>query len=480
MKRRCAVALACVIAATGIAAAQAPSVSNAPPLHLRDAVNEALRASPALSAPQDAVEVARIQAQLADSRFGFKIQPNVNAGTAPAGLGQRTLGVDLSKRLQFGSEITTSVSSSSFGSGAGEVRDAGYTIGVSQPLLRGAGASATTDLKNARRSVTSTERSMTESRQQLVVTVANAFFTVLKQQRLVAASERAVDRARTMSTASEARANVGLATQLDVLRADLLASQSAVTLASQREALAGAIEELNLLLGRDPAEAIDVADEDVSDEGLAAMGFHLPDAADQGAVDRLVAKALVSRPEVLEAHDRIGDAERTVSVSRWNLLPQVNFNASYTERGLGPSPMPGLAALLNGWRFGLTTNYALDRSEQIAAAGHANVSLHAAERLALDTERRVETEVRRAYRGWSRSRETIDIQRKTVELADRQVRLAQLRFERGLATSLDVVDAENNMYQAQTALIGAELERALAVLTLERAAGTLDPGRFVQ
>ena len=321
---------------------------------------------------------------------------------------------------------------------------------------------------------------MSEARQQLIVGVADRFFSVLKQQRLVQASERALDRAQTMSKASEARANVGLATQLDVLRADLLVSQATVTLASQREGLATALEELNLLLGRPPAQPVDVADEDVSDEGLVAMGFHLPGGDSTETVEQLVAAALDSRADVREAHDRIGDAERNVNVSRWNLLPQVNLNASYTERGLGPSTMPELARLINGWRISLATSYALDRSDQIAAAGSASVSLRAAQRAAEDTGRRVETDVRRAYRGWTRSGVTIDIQRKTVDLTDKQVRLAQLRFERGLATSLDVVDAENNLYQAQSALIEAERGRALALLSLERAAGTLAPERFLQ
>lgn len=479
MMRRVALILAGLLAANGSPAAQTPG-ADPPPLGLRAALAEALRASPALSGAQDALEVARIQAKLAGSRLGLKIQPNLNAGTAPADLGQRSIGVDVSKRLPFGSEFTTSLNSYSYGSGPNALRDAGYTVGVSQPLFRGAGAAASADIKNAKRSIVGSERAMTESRQQLVVTVADRFFSVLKQQRLVHASELAVDRARTMSAASKARADVGLATQLDILRADLLEAQASVTLASQREALAGALEELNLLLGRAPAQAIDVADEDVSDEGLVALGFRLPDPTQTDAVERLVIEARELRHDVREAHDRIGDAERAVTVSKWNLFPAVNLNASYTERGLGPSATPGIAHYLNGWRVGLTTNYALDRSDQVAAAGNASVSLRAAQRSALDAERRVEADVRRAYRGWIRSRETIDIQRKTVDLADRQVRLAQLRFERGLASSLDVVEAENNLYQAQTALIGAELERALAALALERVTGTLEPARFAQ
>ena len=475
--RGVAAVLACLLAASHASAAQTPTASPAP-LRLREAILEALRSSPALSGALDSVETAKIQNRLAQSRFGLKIVPNVNAGTAPAGLGQRGFGFDLVKRLPFGAEISTSVSSMSYGTGESALRDAGYTIGVTQPLFRGAGAAATFDLKNAQRSVVASERNIAEAKHQLIVTAADRFFAVLRQQRLVRASERALERAATLRQASEARARVGLATEFDVLRADLLASQASVTMAAQREALENALEELNLLLGRPPAQPLDVADEDLSDEGLAAQGLRPLEGDATNGVERFVRDAIGARSDVREAYDKVADARRALSMSHWNLLPQVNVNASFTERGLGPSATPAFAQFMNGWRVGLTTNYALDRSEQVAAAGTASVSLRAAERAALESERRVEADVRRAYRAWTHSRETIEAQRKAVELAGKQLRLAQLRLDLGLASSLDLVEAENNLYQAQSARIGAEVDRALAGLVLEHAAGTLDPERF--
>lgn len=470
-------ALVCVFAAGTVASGQTSGAIGPAPLRLRDAVAEALRFSPALSGAEDAVESARIQNRLAESRFGLKVVPTINTGTAPGGLGQRTIGVDVTKRLPFGSEISTSVNSLTYGTGPAALHDAGYTIGVTQPLVRGM-ASTTFDLKNAQRATIASSRGMAEARQQLIVTVADRFFSVIKAQRLLLASDRALDRATTLSKASEARTKVGLATQLDVLRADLLASQASVTVAAQREALAAATEELNLLLGRPPSQPLEIADEELTDDSLVAQGFRLPNGSDPQAADRYVRKALEARLDVREAHDKVGDAQRTVSLSKWDLLPQLNLNASYTERGLGPSATPGFADFLNGWRVGLTTNYALDRSDQIAAIGSASVSLRAAQRTALATDRRVEADVRRAFRAWARSAATIEIQRKSVDLSGKQLRLAELRYERGLASSLDLIDAENNLYQAQSAFIGAEVERALAALTLDRVSGSLDPARF--
>ena len=473
--RLLALVLGCSTAPPAGALAQTASAA---PLRLRDAIAEALRTGPALSGASEAIENARIRGKLAESRFGLKVVPNFNAGTAPASLGQRTLGVGLSKRLPFGGEITTSFDTFTFGTGAAAIHDAGYTVGVSQPLNR-FGAAARVELDDTKRAIEGSERAMTEARHQVIVSVAERFFDVLKAQRLVRAGELALQRAQSLTAASQARASVGLATQLDVLRADLLASQWHATLANQRETLAAAADDLNLLLGRSAAEPLDIADEDLSDNALEADGFRLPDSS-PAAADRLVREAIAQRPAVREARDRIADAARAVDVSHWNLLPPITFNANYMQRGLGPSTTPGFADLLNGWRVGVTTSYGIDRADQSAAVGIAAVGLRAAQRSATDTERRVEADVRRAYRAWSRSRETIELQRRTVDLAEKQLRLTTLRYERGLASSLDLVDADGLVYQAQSALIGAEVDRALAALTLERVSGGLDPNRFTR
>jgi outer membrane protein len=183
--------------------------------------------------------------------------------------------------------------------------------------------------------------------------------------------------------------------------------------------------------------------------------------------------ALANRLDVREARDRVMDARRNASVARWELLPPVNLEASYTQRGLGAARPYALQPLFNGWHLGLSTTYGLDRSDAQAGAAVAAVSVRAAELDAEEVNRRAASDVRRAHRAWTRTHDTTDIQSKAVALAERQLRLAQIRYERGIAGNFDVIDAENNLFLAQSGLIGAQVERALAGLGLQRAAGTL-------
>jgi outer membrane protein len=455
-----------LVLALTAAAFPASAGAQSPALTLRQAIAEALRASPQLQAPEDGRTLAAIRERQAAARFGVKFTPQFQTGTDPIGLSSRSLGVVVSKQLLSGTLIRLQADSIQFGTGSGELRDAGYTVGISQPLLRGWKSVASADLVQARRSVQAAETARLDARQRLIVLVAEAYFEVVKSKRLAAVAEQGLERARLLKVTSEARARVGLATELDVLRADLLASQAEAALVAQRDTLENARDGLTTLIGRAADDQIELSDD-------AALTVVAP----VDSLEAAIAAAVARRPDVREARERIGDARRSEKVARWNLLPPVNLDLGYTQRGLGPGESI-YGQWLNGWRFGLSSSYAIDRSDETASAATAAVSVRAAERDARDIERKAADEIRRAYRAQDRTAAMLAIQIKAVELATRQLRLAQLRYESGIAGNFDVIDADNNLMAAGAARIAADIDQSLAALGLRRAMGVLDPENF--
>jgi outer membrane protein TolC len=89
----------------------------------------------------------------------------------------------------------------------------------------------------------------------------------------------------------------------------------------------------------------------------------------------------------------------------------------------------------------------------------------------------IEAEVRAALRDLERIRKSVELQRKAVDLAEQQQRLATLRYQRGLASNFDVVDAEGSLVTARTALVSLLTEYQVARMELLRATGTLDVER---
>lgn len=445
-----------------------------PALSLKEALVEALRSSRVLRAPATAKAAAEVRQEFASAAFDVKFEPSLSAGTGAQGLNGLGAGIGLSKRLLSGADVRIAADTTSYLTSIGPLRDVGYSLDVRQPLLRGLGPGRTADLVSARRGVTTADRALRQSEQDLIIDVARAYFDVVRQQRLVAAGEQARDRADNLRRASEARVQVGLATQLDVLRADLLVSQTDATLSDQREMLAASLDRLNLLLGRPLDSSMQIA------EDGAQIPAELTTIGTTAGLEELIALATASRLEIAEARERLQNAERETRIAQWNLLPQIDLRATYSRRGLGgPS-----ASLLNdpteGWRIGMSTTYGFDRSAGSAAVATSRLGIQTATVVLEDVRQRVAVEVRAAWRGRERAEGVVAIQEKAVEIAEKQLRLAQLRYGRGLAGNFDVVDAEGQLFQAWSALIAAQLERELSLLILSRAAGTLNAERLMR
>lgn len=435
------------------------------PLHLGDAVAEALRNSPELGSPEDAVTSADLHRRQAAAPFGVRVTPNL-ASSSMTGYDTRTVGFTAGKMLTTGADVWVTGSSNAMKGFGGQYLDRGYSVGVSQPLNDLMSHAATAPLTAAKAALSSAERKLTAARQQLVVSVAEAYYGVLEAERLYDAAQLARERARGLVDGSEARAKAGLDTQLDVMRAQLLASQADAALGDREESLDRSRERLNLLLGRSAD-----ADISVADDPLAAGSAVTPDTSDA------VNAALAHRVELRDSQARIEDARHALSIARWDLMPPLTLNVEYVQRGFG-SPFRSLFEPYNGWHFSVSSNYRIDRATQAAAVAGTELTVRAAERDAQAVEQRIAVEARQAARAVAKADQTAQIEAQAHVIAERQVELAKLRYERGLADNLTVVDAEAALAQADVATISAEIERHLARLRLQRAEGTLDPSNL--
>lgn len=448
-------------------------------LTLREAIVEALAASPLLGPARDGRELADIRHNLAESDFRPQLTPRLRAATGAGGVEDAGIGLDVTQRLRTGTEVRIAASASRT-IGGFDSRGGMYTVEITQPVFRALGGTFSYPLRQARRDVVSSERDLAEARADLILTVAAAFLDALQLERQVAAADRAIERAAHLVASSRARVRVGLSTALDVSRAEYLAAQTEAIVLHQRESRDAAADRLRSILGR-PLDGTLRLDGDLAAPQHLLDDFVPPqtDGADADVVAAWTTAALSRRLGLLEARDRVRDADAARSVARWSLLPDLTAQASYTraDTGLIPAPLLGQAV---GWRFGLFTEYPLSRANGTAAVASARVSVRAAERLVSDMERLVAAEVRSAHREWVRTGASITLQIRAVELAERQVRLAQIREERGLGGNFDVVDAETQLFEAQSALIDAQAARALAGLRVRRATGVLDPTEYIK
>ncbi len=187
----------------------------------------------------------------------------------------------------------------------------------------------------------------------------------------------------------------------------------------------------------------------------------------------LVRQALEHRLELKEARDRVSDARRASSLARQNLLPQVDLNLGVTQLGFGRTFGGAFGMRDRQIEFFISASYPFRQTTQKANRAVSEISVQVSERAVAQIVLEIEREVHLAARDLDRIRQSVVVQLQSVGVAEQQRRLAVLRYQRGLASNFDVVDAESNYVVARSALVSLLTSYAVARLELRRATGTL-------
>ena len=191
------------------------------------------------------------------------------------------------------------------------------------------------------------------------------------------------------------------------------------------------------------------------------------------APDIAVATALENRIELRDADAAVDQAEREVGYARHQLLPQFDVSLALTRRETAGN----LRNAFGVDRFEPVTFFSvstpLDRTVEAAGVRTAAIERNRRVRARDTLRRRIAQEARRALRLQQRLANRLDNAGVTVEFAEREVELANLRFQRGLSNNLDVVNAQAALLNATTRRFAVLADLAVSRLALRATLGTL-------
>ncbi len=272
-----------------------------------------------------------------------------------------------------------------------------------------------------------------------------------------AAAGRAVANAAELSASAERKVKAGTAPPLDALRAGTELVKRRSDLVRARADLARLRQAAGALLGRPSPVRVLVP---ASDGAEAAA----PPAA-EGPV--LVAEALARRPEVAAAGAQVLAADAQVRSAWARLLPQLSASAAAFA-----ADVPYPTGTRQGWRATLDLGWSLydggfrygKRREAEARAAGARAA-EAAQRVA------VAQEAEDAARDLGVAAERLALAGEQRRLAEAAAGTARRGYEGGIASSLDVVDANDRLYAAEVGLAEARARLAAARVALDRALG---------
>jgi outer membrane protein TolC len=440
------------------------AASDAPRLGLAAAVREALDQSERTADARDAVEQAELGRRLARNAFHPKLVPNILGSFGQSDVANQTYRLDVTQRLPTGTELRAGVGATSAENQLGRYYNTDTTLEISQPLLRGFGkGAAKRQLTAADARLADAERQRALAEQRLTLDVVAAYYRLVAQQRLAEVAAASLERAKTLLEASQAKLEVGRVSQLDVYRARQLVAQAEGQVLDARAASQDAKDLLRLLMGRTSGADFEVAPE-IPPAGSAAP-----------ATEDAAALALERRLEIRSAVEAIGEAERSASFAKNQLLPQVDVNFAFTRRQAAERLGGGFG--LDDFEFAtfFAVSMPVDRTPQVVEY-HQSLIERDRRKRELDTLRlRIADEARRAVRQLERLAKGLEVADASVEFARKELEVAELRYQRGLSNNLDVVNAEGAVLSAEARRLQTLTDRAVAQIALRATLGILDP-----
>ena len=165
-------------------------------------------------------------------------------------------------------------------------------------------------------------------------------------------------------------------------------------------------------------------------------------------LDALVDKALANSPDALSAAARVEEADAVIRQVDAALLPQVDATAAGTHNRISQTtatPLPSsVAAVSNNARLALTTSFELDVWGKLRRASEAARAQALGSRYGRDT---VALSIAGLVTQGYLNLRALDAQRlvtaESVASAERSLKLTQVRFDGGIASQLDVQQAES-------------------------------------
>ena len=291
----------------------------------------------------------------------------------------------------------------------------------------------------------------------IVADVTDNYFTLRELDLELEIARKTRDIADNGLRLTTARLERGVSTGLDVQQAEQLLRSATAQIAASERAIAQQENALSVLLGQNPGDVR---------RGKPLEALVAPDKVPPGIPSQL----LTRRPDIRQAEQTLIAANARIGAARAEYFPQISLTGF-----LGGQSRPLLDIFTAPARqFSIAPSATLP----IFNAGRirSNVKYtEAAQREMLAT---YEKTVQNAFRevsdsliGYRKTAEQREQQLLLVKALDESSRLSTLRYQGGLDSYLQVLDAQRNQFQGELALARLQRQELLSVVQLYRALG---------
>lgn len=300
------------------------------------------------------------------------------------------------------------------------------------------------------------------AREQVATAAAISYLETMRADRSVTAAQANVTLAEELLKLAQDQRNAGIATGVDVTRAETRLAQEQVRLSRAQTDSETARLELQRLIGLPLGSSFTLTDP------LQFTVENLP------VVETAVTTAEKDRIEVHVAQAEMTASQYDVRATRAEQLPSLEFLGDYGISGITPVtsalPTRRYAVQLNVPIF----NGGLTRGRiQVASSREQQAALQLA-----STRGQIEEDVRLAYASLRTTADTVRAADQSVTLAERELEMARDRFRAGLGDNIELVTAQTTLANARLDQVSALAAYNAARLNLAAALGRAQTFRW--
>lgn len=293
-----------------------------------------------------------------------------------------------------------------------------------------------------------------DARELVVLAVAATYLQAIATGARIESQRAQVANAQAIYDQAQVRKTAGTNSRIDVMRTLVQLETEKQRLSSlesddrqQKLALADAI---GLPLDREISLA----------EPLAPEAVALPQ------VSEMIGQAMQLRSDLRASQAQVEAAQRALDAARGERLPSVSLNGDYGYSGPSPASTHPVYTATVG------VNVPVWMGGRIRGdIGEAETALHQREAELAEQKRRVEEQVRSALLQLETAIGQIQVAGSNRTYAAETLREARDRFNLGVGTTVEVVQAEQQVATAESDYVSSELSIDLARLNLSRATG---------
>ena len=336
-------------------------------------------------------------------------------------------------------------------------------------------------LRQADAQVAQAEIDYRAAQQDLILRTATRYFDVLAQKDALGAAIAAHDSFARQLEQADKRFEVGLIAVTDVQEARAAADTSAATVIAAKRSLATARDRLRELTG-DAFTTLVKPGED--------MPLVSPDPVDE---EQWVKVALDQNLQLSSARIGVDIARENISIARGGHLPTVDLVAgrtgstttgtdsvSYVGPGFNQPPISFPGDTGHGDKsIGLQVTLPIYSGGETSSRVRQAVYRQRAAKERLEfTARATERATRDSFLGVNSDISRVKALRQALESSRVAMTATEAGYEVGTRTQVDVLQARQRLFQAQTDYLKSRYDYITSLLTLEQSSGQLDEARL--